>query len=68
MEDEDVELYVVDLNDFIEALAELKKEVRANDEYSSEFKRGSDFVCEFLLDNYREVLNELVSQKTDKLH
>lgn len=62
------ELYVVDLKDFLKTLSEIKKEVRANVEYTNDFKRGSDFVCEFLLDNYGEVLDELVNKKTHKLN
>ena len=62
------ELFVLDLADFLESLSSLKKEIRANDEYTSEFKRGSDFICNFLLDNYGEVMEELSDQKENRMH
>ena len=62
------EVYVIDLQDFVDTINDIKKMVRANAEFSRDFKLGSDLVCDTLLDNYSEVIEELIGGKYHKLH
>lgn len=65
MEDE-YEIHVVDLSDFLASLDETKHDIRSSDQkLSPEFLRGFDSACDYFKEYYSQVLLELESQSKD---
>lgn len=65
MEDE-YEIHVVDLNDFLESLDDTKHTIRTSDvRLSQEFLRGFDSACDYFKEHYSQVLLELESKSKD---